>query len=210
MKAKEQDLDKLSTLKDVKDKLPPFTSFEGNGEKGETADIVSKKVGISRGTYERGKKIIEKGSEEVKEKLRKGQSTIYKEYNKIKKNQKREELLLQSTKKPKIGFLPSQEENCKLFCGDFQDYINSSDKEMIQDESVDLIFTDIEYLKKSLPLCRGLFFLATKKLKKRRNSYDLYRAICTSRDFQIFRGDFFKRRRPRTTINILVDKLYKT
>ncbi len=101
VESKRARLRQLSTLKDVKDKLPPFTSFEGNGEKGETADIVSKKVGISRGTYERGKKIIEKGSEEVKEKLRKGQSTIYKEYNKIKKNQKREELLLQSTKNQK-------------------------------------------------------------------------------------------------------------
>lgn len=51
-------LRQLSKLKDVKDHLP-LTSIGVDGEKGETAEIVSKKVGISQGTYQRAKTIIE-------------------------------------------------------------------------------------------------------------------------------------------------------
>ena len=81
----------LSKLKDVKENLP-LSSLEDNGEKGRVVDIVSKKTCISRGTYERSKLIIEEGTEEVKEKLRNNKTTISKEYDKIRRDQKREEL----------------------------------------------------------------------------------------------------------------------
>jgi len=51
----------------------PLPSKEG---KGETAEIVAKEVGLGRATLERGLKVIEKASEETKEKLRKGELAI--------------------------------------------------------------------------------------------------------------------------------------
>ena len=85
----------VSTLKEVKEYLS-IRQMSGVGEKGDTRDIVSKKTGISRGTYERAKKIIEEGSEEVKEKLRDAKKTnISKEYDKIQRDRKRQELLSQ-------------------------------------------------------------------------------------------------------------------
>jgi N6-adenosine-specific RNA methylase IME4 len=44
--------------------------------KGKATTQVAKKIGLSQATFERAKKIIEKGSEELKEKLRKGQVSI--------------------------------------------------------------------------------------------------------------------------------------
>ena len=54
-----------------------------------------KKTGLSPRNYERAKKIIEEGSEEVKEKLRQGKTKISKEYEKIQRDIKRQELLSQ-------------------------------------------------------------------------------------------------------------------
>ena len=62
-------LRQLSALNDVKDKLP-IRPIERDGEKGDTREIVSKKAGISRGTYERGKTIIQKASNEIKNKAK--------------------------------------------------------------------------------------------------------------------------------------------
>ena len=41
-------------------------------ETGKVSEIIAKKTGLSPRTYERAKKIIEEGSEKVKEKLRQG------------------------------------------------------------------------------------------------------------------------------------------
>ena len=148
----------LSKLKDVKENLP-FPSIEVNGEKGETADLVSKKTGISRGTYERAKIIIEEGSEIVKEKLRNNKTTISKEYQNIQKDRKRQELLSQLS-----NICNNNKDNtneCKLFCNDFTK-INS---ETIFDNSIDLIFTDPPYGYDALPLYKDLAIFANRVLK---------------------------------------------
>jgi ParB-like chromosome segregation protein Spo0J len=48
-----------------------------------TAEIVAKKAGVSTRTLERGKKIIEKASEDDKQKLREGKTSISKVYREI-------------------------------------------------------------------------------------------------------------------------------
>ena len=53
------------------------------GFKAKAADVVAKKVGVSTRTMERGKKIIEKASEEDKQKLREGKTSIAKVYQEI-------------------------------------------------------------------------------------------------------------------------------
>jgi hypothetical protein len=55
-----------------------------NREKGRVVDTVSKKAGVSGGTYECAKKIIEQGSDKLKDSVRKGQTSINYVYKQIK------------------------------------------------------------------------------------------------------------------------------
>ena len=144
----------LSNLKNVNQNLST-SSIEDTEQKGRVVNIVSKKVSISRGTYERGKVIIKYGTKEQKEKLRKGISTVNKEYTKIKKDQKKEEL---KSIKTNIELPP---ENCKLFCNDF----TKIDSETIPDNSIDLIFTDPLYGSNALQLYKELAIIADRVLK---------------------------------------------
>ena len=54
-------------------------------------EVVAKKVGLSTRTFERGKKIIEKASEDDKQKLREGKVSIAKVYQEIVSGEKPEE-----------------------------------------------------------------------------------------------------------------------
>jgi ParB-like chromosome segregation protein Spo0J len=56
-----------------------------------TAEVVAKKVGVSTRTFERGKKIIEKASEDEKQKLRDGKISISKVYQEIVSSEKPKE-----------------------------------------------------------------------------------------------------------------------
>jgi ParB-like chromosome segregation protein Spo0J len=51
--------------------------------KAKATDVVAKKVGVSTRTFERGKKIMEKASEDEKQKLRDGKTSISKVYQEI-------------------------------------------------------------------------------------------------------------------------------
>src|SRR5208283_4708572 len=51
--------------------------------KGKAADLVAKKAGVSTRTFERGKKILEKASEDDKQRLREGKASIAKVYQEI-------------------------------------------------------------------------------------------------------------------------------
>ena len=62
-------------------------------ETGKSSKIIAKKTGLSSRTYERARTIIENGTEEVKEKLRSNKTTISKEYEKMQRDKKRQELL---------------------------------------------------------------------------------------------------------------------
>jgi len=51
--------------------------------KGKAADVVAKKAGVSARTFERGKKILEKASEEDKQRLREGKTSIAQVYREV-------------------------------------------------------------------------------------------------------------------------------
>jgi len=51
--------------------------------KGKATEVVAKKVGVSTRTFERGKKILEKASEDDKQKLREGKTSIARVYREV-------------------------------------------------------------------------------------------------------------------------------
>jgi ParB-like chromosome segregation protein Spo0J len=52
-------------------------------KKSKATEVVAKKVGVSTRTFERGKKILERASEEEKQKLREGKASIAKVYREV-------------------------------------------------------------------------------------------------------------------------------
>jgi ParB-like chromosome segregation protein Spo0J len=155
----------FSNLKNVDKEINVSTAPDDaivnvNIEKGKVSEIIAKKTGLSPRTYERAKKIIEEGSNEVKQKLRANKTTISKEYEKIKRDLKRQELLFQlnNIQSDKDQF---ENTNYKLIYGDF---IVQSQKE-ISDNSIDLILTDPPYSREYLPLYQELGKLAVRVLK---------------------------------------------
>jgi 16S rRNA G966 N2-methylase RsmD len=165
-------LRQLSKLKNVKDKIASSLRSNDHNDnnndnyittedevKGRTIEVISKKNDLSPKTYQRARTIIENATEEVKEKLRQGKTKISKEYEKIQKDRKRQELLSQ------IDIDSSKEreketDNCKLILGDFRE----KGKE-IEDNSIDLIFTDPPYSEQYLYLYEDLARLAIRVLK---------------------------------------------
>jgi hypothetical protein len=125
-------------------------------EKGKTAAKIADKIGVSQTTYERGKKIIEEGTDEQKDALRTGKEEINPVYNKIIRRNKKE-TLLKSIAKQGIK-LP---DNLKLIEGDFRLVAK-----VIPDDSIHLIFTDPLYAKKDVDLFTDLGQLAFKKLRE--------------------------------------------
>ena len=156
----------FSNLKNVNKEIilstAPNDAIDVNIETGKVSEIIAKKTGLSPRTYERAKKIIEEGSEKVKEKLRANKTTISKEYDKIQRDLKRQGLLSQinNIQSDKKNF---ENNNCKLIYGDF---IEQSQKE-IPDSSIDLIFTDPPYSQEFLYLYEDLARLAVRVLKPR-------------------------------------------
>ena len=61
------------------DSIPEF--------KAESAEVIAKKAGVSTRTLERGKKILEKASEDDKQRLREGKASITKVYQEITSNE---------------------------------------------------------------------------------------------------------------------------
>jgi len=137
---KRNDLTSLSLDKEVK----PFHSGK------ETA----KEIGVTSITFERGKKIIEKAPETIKEDLRSGKKVITKEYQIIQKHEKRKKRQ-EAIKKIQVN-LP---DTITLYNQDFQ-------TAPIPDNSISLIFTDPPYGEESLSLVRDLCFHAMKVLKE--------------------------------------------
>jgi DNA modification methylase len=169
-------LRQLSKLKDVKDRLPTSSGPNDHNDnendndiqtikedRGRGIEVVSKSHGLSPKTYQRAKTIIENGSEEVKEKLRQGMSTISKEAEKIRKDRKRAELLSQIKQSDSFdkNNKDDKRSNYKLIYGDF---IEQSQNE-ISDNSIDLIFTDPPYGEEYLQLYQELAKLAARVLK---------------------------------------------
>jgi hypothetical protein len=64
-----------------------------NERVGDVAEVAAKSAGLSPATYKRARNILEKGTEEQKRKLKSGKSSVNKEYNIIRRKEKREDLI---------------------------------------------------------------------------------------------------------------------
>jgi len=84
----EKALAKKRQIKGSKDENMELGLASGDAEpesplKAKATEVVAKKAGVSTRTFERGKKILEEGSEEEKQRLRDGKVSISKVYNEI-------------------------------------------------------------------------------------------------------------------------------
>ena len=123
---------------------------QDRGKIGRVSHIIANKIRVSHSTYERGKLIVLKGTDEQKENLRKGDSSITREYNLIKQKEKQDQLIKQASKaKAIVSCLKAGKDNrFKLIQNDFQDI----DCDMIPSDSVGLICTNPLYNKGRLSL----------------------------------------------------------
>ena len=128
------------------------------------------------------KKLL-KGSEEVKEKLRANKTTISKEYEKIQRDRKRQELLSNIYTETKER--EKETDNCKLILGDFIE--KGKD---IADNSINLILTDPPYSREYLPLYQELAKLAVRVLKPGGSLVFYVGHIILDEVFKIF-NDFY-------------------
>jgi len=130
--------------------------LSSNDLKGQSRDIVAKKIGISGTTFERARKIIENAPEEIKKKLREHDpnTSISKEYKNIVKAEKREKRQEQ-IKELQVN-LP---EKVTLHNTEFQ-------KVFIEGNSVSLIITDPPYHEKDLHLYNDLAVHASRVLRE--------------------------------------------
>jgi hypothetical protein len=123
-------------------------------EKGKVFEIIAKKIGVSTPTYERSKKIIEKGTEDQKNNLRKDTIGITNVYNQIRRQEQKGDLIRQVQEAAASGSQHGKEiaSRIKLIKGDFQ-YVDTA---TIEDKSIDLILTDPPYHKEWLPMYEPL------------------------------------------------------
>lgn len=103
-----------------------------NDEKGEVADKCAKIAGVSPGTYIKGRYIIKHASEELKRAIKEKRKSITETYQFL-IEQERNALKESEIAEP----LSIPEDGIQLFNADFRD-----EEKKIQDESVDLIFTN--------------------------------------------------------------------
>ena len=128
-------------------------SNEGE-QKGEATKITANAIGVSKTTFERSKKIIENAPENIKQNLRDGKTTISREYQKIRKDEKKEQR--QNELKETQVILP---EKVTLHNSEFQ-------KTFIEGNSISLIFTDPPYHEKYLNLYEDLAVHASRVLRE--------------------------------------------
>jgi ParB-like chromosome segregation protein Spo0J len=121
---------------------------------GRVNEEVGRRAGVGKNTVIRVEEILKKASDETKQKLRKGKTTINKVSNAIKKEEKRQAL----TNTESIIKLP---DSIKLIHGDFKE----ESKKQIPDNSIDLIFTDPPYTEESLSSYKDLVAEASRVLR---------------------------------------------
>ena len=162
--------------------LVPNDTKVKDEDKGRVIDIVSKQCDLSSMTYHRAKIIIENASENVKDKLRNKKTSISKEYQKIKRDKKRQELFSQINNTENYNKAFNNNDLYKIYHGDFIELQN----EILEDNSIDLIFTDPPYGKESLSLYEELAKLATRVLKPGGSIVFLVGHIILDEVFHIF------------------------
>lgn len=146
----EQELSKRRQVEAGKIKKPLMLSVS----KGQSRDIIAKKSDVSGTTFERARKVIENAPEETKQQLREGKTSINKQYQIIRKNEKRE------TRQNEIKNLQvNLPDTVTLYNQEFQTV-------SIPENSISLIMTDPPYHEKYLYLYKDLAKHAFKVLRE--------------------------------------------
>lgn len=154
VKAKEN----LKTNTNNANNMPCQISDKPLIKKVDTKKEIAKVANVSHDTIAKVKKIQQKASPEVKEKLSIGEISINQAFKDIKKEEKQEE------KEKKIQFFKDKSKDF-----DNKDIVihNIDFRELeIKDNSIDLILTDPPYPKEFLELWKDLFILAKRVLKE--------------------------------------------
>jgi ParB-like chromosome segregation protein Spo0J len=151
-----EELEKTAALIRQPEQYQKEKELQKSYSTGRVIDTSADKAHVSPMTYFKGREIIKNASEQTKDQLRKGKLKIDKAYRQIQKQHNKQELI---NAEPVLK-LPAGE-NTRLFQGDF---IEKS-KELIPDNSIDLLFTDPPYGSQYLPLYDELARLATRVLK---------------------------------------------
>jgi hypothetical protein len=155
----------------------PTRSFERVGD---VAEEAAKSAGLSPATYKRARVILEMGTDEQKCKFKSGNTSVNKEYNIIRRKEKREDLIKEAQ-----NFEPHlQSDKFRLILGDV---ITASAE--IADNSVDLILTDPPYGEEYRPLYKELALLAKGSTKTRREHYMLIWRSFASRVCGVLEND---------------------
>ena len=121
-----------------------------------TRKIIAEEIGKSTGWVGMAEVVAKKAPEEIKEKLRKNETTVNKVYKEIKKEKKKEEKIKQFEQ----ASLEYQDENVKIFFEDFREGTKT-----IEDNSVDAIITDPPYPIEYIDLWADMFAIADRILK---------------------------------------------
>lgn len=148
-------------LEEINSQIAKAKMIEGGKSKGKSNDPpfyatieTAKEIGIAATTFMRAKKIINTASELTKDKLRSGSTTINKEYQILRKDEKRA-IRHEEIKNIQVS-LP---ENVTLHNSEFQ-------KVFVEGNSVSLIFTDPPYHEKYLHLYESLAVHASRVLRE--------------------------------------------
>ena len=132
-------------------------SNEPTPPEGKTIEVVARRVGVTPTTYLRGSVILDKAPEPLKDKLRKGTTSIAHAYNEVMRETKNHNRNLKLKEKAKEykGL-----ESIKLIEGDFKEVCKQ-----LTPNSIDLILTDPPYGEEYLPLWEDLGKVANNLLK---------------------------------------------
>ena len=133
---------------------------QDRGKIGRVSHIIASKIRVSHATYERGKLIIRNGTEEQKKRLRKGDTSITREYNVIRQKEKQDQLIKQATKAI-TSLKGEKDKRFNLIQNDFE----CIDRGIIPNDSVGLIFTNPLYNKRRLCPYEQLGRLASRVLR---------------------------------------------
>jgi len=133
----------------------PAPQLAQGQEPGETREQLAGKAGISHGTMAKAEYLDAYADEATKEKLRRGETTIHKEYRALKKAERRQQRTARKASRPSVAGCPY-----RVVIADIRQAHHQ-----VAAESVDWIITDPPYPKRYLELYDHLAKLAAHALK---------------------------------------------
>jgi hypothetical protein len=157
-----EELAKRNSLSNLKDaNTNSYNRNENMGSSGSSEpvgrvnEVVAKEVGLSRAIYQRGETVLKQAPQVWVDQVKAGKLTINRAYNIHKKSLRKEEL-------SRSAEAAAVSESIRLLEGDF---VEKSTKEIIPNNSIDLIFTDPPYGVDAIPLYKDLAIIASRVLK---------------------------------------------